>query len=250
MSTEDLKRFEKLSFDDFRRMATDESLSQYEKIGFPNSYREGKEEAIFAEITAKLPSLLERERLVLDVGPGCSDLPRMLIDLCRRNKHTLVLVDSSEMLSQLPDEPFVRKVASRFPEEAMLGEYVGKLDVILAYSVLHHVFAEGNVWAFLDRSLELLASGGSLLLGDIPNVSKRKRFFSSEAGIAFHQRFTGTDTMPEVTFNTVERDTIDDAVVLALLARARSEGFDAYVVPQGEALPMANRREDVLITKP
>jgi hypothetical protein len=38
--------------------------------------------------------------------------------------------------------------------------------------------------------------------------------------------------------------------VFALLGRARAAGFDAYVVPQGAALPLANRREDVLITRP
>jgi hypothetical protein len=39
-------------------------------------------------------------------------------------------------------------------------------------------------------------------------------------------------------------------VVFALLQRARLAGFDAYVLPQDPALPMANRREDVLIIRP
>ena len=43
--------------------------------------------------------------LVLDVGPGCSDLPRLLIDLCRQQRHHLLLCDSAEMLAHLPDEP-------------------------------------------------------------------------------------------------------------------------------------------------
>ena len=43
---------------------------------------------------------------------------------------------------------------------------------------------------------------------------------------------------------------IDDAVVFALLQRSRLAGFDAYVVPQDSALPMANRREDILIIRP
>jgi hypothetical protein len=38
--------------------------------------------------------------------------------------------------------------------------------------------------------------------------------------------------------------------VLALLARARAQGFHAWVLPQDAALPMGNRREDVLIRKP
>jgi hypothetical protein len=35
-----------------------------------------------------------------------------------------------------------------------------------------------------------------------------------------------------------------------MLGRARAAGFDAYVLAQPEALPMANRREDLLIRRP
>lgn len=249
MAAKETKRFENLTYEDFRRMATDESLSGYEKVGFPDEYREGKEEAIFADIVAKLPALSAIEGVVVDIGPGCSELPRMLIDLCQQRRHTLVLVDSDEMLAQLPEGDAVR-VAGRFPDDAPLDAYVGKADAVLVYSVLHHVFAEANLWAFIDRSLELLRSGGRLLLGDIPNVSKRKRFFSSAAGVAHHQQFTGTASIPAVTFNMLEPRKVDDAVVLGIVTRARLAGFDAYVVPQPETLPMANRREDVLIEKP
>jgi hypothetical protein len=121
---------------------------------------------------------------------------------------------------------------------------------VLAYSVLHYVFAEGNGWDFLDRSLDLLAPGGAMLLGDIPNVSKRKRFFMSDAGIVHHMRFTGQDAPPPLEFNAPEPGRIDDAVVLGLLARARAAGFDAYLLAQPDELPMANRREDILIRRP
>src|SRR4051812_40765185 len=110
MSVGEYKRFANLSFNDFRRMAKDDSLSRYEKIGFPNAYRQGKEEAIFQDICRKLPLLKDKQKIVLDIGPGCSQLPSMLIDLCRQNSHTLILVDSEEMLSQLPDEPFIKKI--------------------------------------------------------------------------------------------------------------------------------------------
>ena len=252
MSLDEYKRFERLTFDDFRRMAADESLSRYEKIGFPNAYRAGKEEAIFRDITTKLPALSSHDKVVLDVGPGCSELPLLLIELCRRNEHTLLLVDSAEMLAQLPDAPLIEKHAGYYPHcPELLDRYRGRVDVLLSYSVLHYVFAESNVWGFLDTALELLAHGGEMLIGDIPNVSKRKRFFSSPAGIKFHQEFTGrAGEMPEVGFNRVEPQLIDDAVVLGLVQRARLAGCDAYVVPQATELPMANRREDILIRKP
>ncbi|HEY0006598.1 MAG TPA: hypothetical protein VGB17_17585 [Pyrinomonadaceae bacterium] len=251
MSPNNYQRFENLAFDDFRRMAKDDSLSRYEKIGFPDAYREGKEELIFQDITAKLSSLNSSHKTVLEIGPGCSELPLMLIELCRRNGHTLMLVDSEEMLAQLPDEPFIKKIAAYYPRcEDLFAEFHERVDVILAYSLLHYVFVESNLWEFLDKSLGLLAHAGEMLIGDIPNVSKRTRFFSSPAGIKFHQDFTGTEETPEVVFNQIERQRIDDAVILSLIMRARNAGFDAYLLPQADALPMANRREDILIRRP
>lgn len=251
ISDEEYRRFASLTFDDFRRMAKDDSLGNYEKIGAPDSYLVGKKDVIFQNVVANLPLLNEKERLVLDIGPGCGDLPRMMIDLCRERGHRLLLVDSEEMLGQLPDENFILKIPAYFPQcDSLFVNYASKVDVVLAFSVLHYVFVEGNVWDFLDRSLELLAEGGEMLIGDIPNVSKRRRFFSSPNGIEFHKAFMQAQDPPEVHFNIVERHKIDDSVILALLSRARSQGFDAYVIPQPPELPMANRREDILIKRP
>lgn len=232
-------------------MALDDSLSRYEKIGFPDSYRAGAEEAILADIVAKLPALAATGKRVVDIGPGCSGLPHMLLDLCERNGHEAILVDSQEMLAQLPDRRGVLKVAGAFPHDAELPSGVeGTVDAIVVYSVLQYVSAEADLDAFLDRALELLAHGGAMLIGDIPNASKRARFFASPAGLELHRRFGGTDSPPPSADAGPASGGIDDSAVLGLLARARVAGFDAYVVPQAAELPMANRREDVLITRP
>ena len=90
MARIDNSRFAELTFEDFRRLATDPALSAYEKIGFPNEYREGYEPAIFADIASKLPPLEQRrEQIVLDIGPGCSDLPTMIRERCEQQGHTL-----------------------------------------------------------------------------------------------------------------------------------------------------------------
>lgn len=245
------RRFENLNFEDFRRLAGDASLSKYERIGFPDSYREGYEGAIFADIRRKLGLLDSRERTVVEIGPGCSDLPRLLIQLCLERSHNLWLIDNDEMLGQLPDGPGIEKLAAMYPQcPDFLEANRGGVDVILCYSVLHYVLVDVGFFRFLDRTLELLAPGGQLLLGDIPNVSKRKRFFASVAGQRFHREFTNTDEDMPVEFNRIEHDRIDDSIILMILHRARLAGFDAYVVPQARDLPMANRREDILITRP
>ena len=247
----DLRRFDRLTFADFRKMANDDSLSQYQKIGFPDAYRAGAEEAIFDDIVSKLPPLTERAKRVLDIGPGCSGLPHMLLELSARHGHEVTFVDSAEMLAQIPDHPHLTKLPGAFPHEVQLPDAAeGTFDAILSYSVLHYVFAEGNVWAFLDRAIQLLAHGGSLLIGDVPNASKRKRFFSSPAGIEFHKRFMETDEPPAVSFKRPEPGKIDDAVIAGLLSRARASGYDAYVLPLRSDLPLANRREDILVVRP
>ncbi|MDQ6765244.1 MAG: class I SAM-dependent methyltransferase [Verrucomicrobiota bacterium] len=241
-----------LTFEDFKELARDQSLTAHEKIGFPNSYREGKEEVIFADIRRKLPNLEKAKQVVIDIGAGCSGLAFRMIDWCRLHQHQLVLIDSEEMLAHLPEEAFITKVAGRYPEQCadVFEKFANQANAILCYSVLHYIYAETNLFSFLDKSLSLLAHGGEMLIGDIPNVSMRKRFFSSPRGIQFHKEFTGKDETPEVQFNTINNGKIDDSVLLSLVARARNSGSDAYLLPQSADLPMANRREDLLIQKP
>lgn len=238
-------------FEEFRAMATDTSLSMYEKIGFPDAYRKGFEPQIFRDILGKLTNLELPNQNVLDIGPGCSELPVLVVDQCLVNNSNITLIDSTEMLAHLPSGKNIHKIAGAYPE--CLDEQVlptTHFDVILCYSVFHYIFSETGFWRFLDQSLSLLAPQGQLLIGDLPNVSKRKRFFSSSTGIAFHKHFTKSEHVPEIHYNTIEHERIDDSVVFAVLMRARAQGFDAYLMPQSQQLPMSNRREDILIVRP
>ena len=247
----DYRRFEGLTFEDFKRLAVDPSLSRYEKIGCPNDYREGHEEAIFEDIVSKLESLSKSGKTIVDLGCGCSGLAFMIIQQCEETGNNLLMVDSDEMLSMLPDKPFIKKYPCRFPDcPELLDEYSERVDGILVYSVLQHVFLDGNIFDFIDRACELLADSGELLLGDIPNISKRKRFFSSDAGIQFHREFTGTGETPRVEHLVNEPGKIDDGVVFGIMQRYRAFGFDTYLLPQDPRIPFANRREDLLISKP
>jgi hypothetical protein len=245
-------RFADLDYEGFRELARDPSLSPHEKVGFPDSYREGFERRILRDIVGKLTRLRGRHRRVLDIGPGCSGVAQGLIELCQRRGHRLWLVDSPEMLALLPDAAGVGKHPGRFPQDC--GELItaeqGTLDAILVYSVLQYVFAEGDVFAFVDSCLQLLAPGGQLLLGDLPNQSMRQRFLSSPAGVRFLRRVPRAGVRQTTTDPVIEHHRLDDAVVVSLLLRARAAGFHAFVVPQGRGLPMADRREDVLMVRP
>lgn len=249
--SKDSGKFAFLTFEDFKRFAKDDTMSRYEKIGFPDRYRKGTEKDIFEDIKSKLKKVTEKNKVILDIGCGCSDLAFMMIEICEKNNSKLLLVDSDEMLSLLPNKPFVEKYSCRFPDcQDLLKKYKAKVDALLIYSVIHHIFLEANIFDFIDKACTLLNDGGEILIGDIPNVSKRKRFFSSKTGIRYHQEFTGRRDIPKVEFMSIEEKKIDDGVVFSILQRYRNFGFDTYLLSQKKNLPMANRREDVIIRRP
>jgi len=244
-----ISKFENLDFAAFKRMALDATLLPNEKIGFPEVYRKGKEQLILQDILSKLTNLKLPNKLFLDIGPGCSELPKLLLNQVQETNSKAILCDCQEMLSYLPDASYIQKIEGPFPKcWNSLKPYSGLINSIVVYSVLHYVSSDARI-TFLDRCFDLLAPGGQLLIGDLPNYSKRVRFFSSQAGIAFHQEYTGTSEMPNLSPSS-SKEMFDDESILHLVKHVRARGFDAYVLPQANDLPMANRREDILIARP
>jgi 2-polyprenyl-3-methyl-5-hydroxy-6-metoxy-1,4-benzoquinol methylase len=246
-----IEKLSHLDFNKFKTLANDESLSRYEKIGFFNHFREGKEALIWDDIQSKVSSLSMENARVLDIGPGCSDLPFMLLKNAEEKGQNVVLIDSQEMLNQLPNFSFCEKFSAMFPNETKQWskENANSFDAIICYSVLHYIAVESSVELFVEAVCDLLAPGGIALIGDIPNVSKRNRFFSSEEGIQFHRNTHGSNSFPEINWNEKKPGEFNDEDVFALLKMARVKGLEAFVLPQNSALPMANRREDILFVK-
>ena len=245
-------RFSGLTYEDFRRIAADPTLSANEKIGMPDPTRLGFDASILADILHKVPSLARPEQIVVDIGCGCGTFAHHFIAYCGELEHKLVLIDSPEMLDHLADFPNIHKVSGRFPlnERLIKNQISGGADVVLAYGVLSAVFVDSNPFLFLDRAAALLRNGGHLLVGDVPNASKLRRFLATDAGARYHRQYMRTEEPPSVTAFDPPTDRIDDGVILGIIDRMRRRGFDAYVIPQSESLPFANRREDILIVNP
>jgi len=244
------QRVDLIDYNDFRLLAKDENLSKHEKIGFPDGYRSGYTNAIMRDITGKLPGLLAEKKNIMDIGCGCDELAEAMIALAEKNHNNLYMCDSAEMCSLLPEDN-IKKIIGKFPNdvESFIQDNVCKFDAILIYSVLMVVSVHDNIFNFIDRAVDLLAPGGRLLLGDIANRSKRRRFFHSNEGIETHKRYTGKDEVPIVNPWEIEYGRIDDSMVFAILQRYRMGGYETYLLPQNNDLPMANRREDILIEK-
>jgi 2-polyprenyl-3-methyl-5-hydroxy-6-metoxy-1,4-benzoquinol methylase len=250
MSKLDFTR-ETFNYQRFREFAKDDELSARERIGFPDHYREGYEEAILDDIASKLEFTHHKGQVMLDVGCGASPLTSSLLTRTRENDISVVMNDSPEMLALIESDVSYTELPGQFPGvlDAALELNPGGYDLLLSYSVLLCVNLDGNVFDFIDAVLLALKPGGVALIGDNPNLSKRRRFFASPEGIAFHKKFMNTDQAPVVDHFAIERQALDDAILNAIVARVHAAGSDAYILPQPRTLPMYNRREDILIQR-
>lgn len=249
------ERFANLSYEGFQERALDPSLSANERSGFPDVLRAGKERRILEDIASKLTPLEREGALVLDIGCGATPLTVSLMDRCKARLQTLFLVDSAEVLALLPGEDSatnrIQRLAGRFPAiPALQDPSAPQFDAILVYSVLQYIFADENLHGFFDQCLRLLAPGGRLLIGDLPNASMRSRFLLSEEGTLFHHGYTGSSDPPVIRWPDLPSGQLDDAVIFGLAMRARTAGYHAWILPQAGDLPMANRREDLLCQRP
>lgn len=243
-----LERFQNLDYKKFKENANNPKLLPNEKIGFPEVYRKGKDQAILNDIELKT-GFLSQCNQVLDIGIGCGTLALKMVEACEQKDVELHVIDSKDMLNHLPDRN-ITKHPGFFPEmPEFLNVFSNYFDAVIVYSVFHYVFKHGDIYGFMDQALTLLRNGGTLLLGDIPNISLRKRFFQSEKGKAFHRKYTDSNVDPEVDFARLEPFEINDGIILGIVSRYRDFGFEAYILPQPPDLPMANRREDIVIVK-
>ena len=88
------------------------------------------------------------------------------------------MLDAPEMLDLIDDDGNIHKIPGKFPDEdrEFIKANIGRADIVLIYSVMMYVCVQDSIFNFLDKAVSLLALGGRLLIGDIPNRSKRRRF--------------------------------------------------------------------------
>lgn len=148
----------------------------------------------------------------------------------------------------MPQTDNVRKWVGRFPN---LPELTNTLpdyfDAILVYSVIQYVEDKKSLFQFIDTACKLLAPGGRLLIGDIPNDNMRSRFALTDAGRHFFGRWAKHEGLDSRAGTHCLR--IGDEEVLQILESLRKRQLNAWLVPQSLGLPMASRREDILIER-
>lgn len=240
--------FQSLTFDDFRHLATTDSIDSYVSSGFQPEHRIGYELTIFQDIASKLYPYVSStfQTKALEVGPGLTPLVGHHIQYCHKNNIKLHLLDSAEVLDQLPHDDKIVYLPGRLESLNLPKE---SFHFILLYSVIQHIYLESNIFLVLTKLINTLKPGGRILIGDIPNIDAVNRFLTSSAGLDYHKKNYGDIPYRQLTIS--ENPTrLCDEVITSMLSFARSLGCHSYMMPQSRELPYYPRRDDILICKP
>lgn len=133
-------------------------------------------------------------------------------------------------------------------------EIDNKFDKILVYGVLN-CLNEIDLYKFIDKCLTILNPGGILLFGDIPNISKKKRYLDkyqtneekeSWNELISKEDFSHLQEIPK--YNSENKIAIfDDDIILNMVKYIRNKDFNCYIINQKENLPFNKTREDIIV---
>jgi SAM-dependent methyltransferase len=208
------------------------------------------ERRIVADVETKLR--IEPHHSLLEIGCGPGNL---LIPLSFKAGRAVGL-DHPKVVAQASrrfTDDSVEWVGAEFPDAAISGPF----DRILIYSVVHYLPSWEAVLRFADAAVDLLAPHGRLLIGDLPNTDRKRRFQNSDDGRRFDAAWRAAMANAPASDPAAPRpfdglDAIggfDDRSLLDLVARYRARGHHAYLLPQLGDLPFGHTREDILIER-
>lgn len=201
------------------------------------------EKNIVPDVIKKL-ELKATDRL-LDVGCGTGNIS---IPISRVVKE-VVVVDHPSVI-----DSFKKRCDSKnihfIPGNFFDVDLTGKFDKILCYSVLHYLADMDEVMSFIRRTLFLLALGGMILFGDIPNKSNQYRLSMMERWSAFYrswwQRLFGRKLhLPPCNDQKLVRFTNEE--IMEICYQLRDAGYKPYILPHAKNLPFWGITEDILV---
>ncbi len=234
------------SFDAYGELARS-NVSATELSGRYETQAEA-ERRIVADVGRKLA--IDPRDSLLDIGCGAGNL---LIPLSFVAADA-VGIDHPDVISYARQHSCgarIRWLAGQFPDVALNERF----DCILLYSVIHYVPSFSELLPFIDAGADLLKPGGRLLIGDIPNRDRKRRFLESEVGQIFEKewqksRLESPRKESRIFDDATGIGTLSDAESLEIAARSRANGFHVYILPQPQDLPFGHTREDILVVRP
>ena len=206
------------------------------------------EEKVPLDVAQKLD--IRSTDTVLDVGCGMG----LNLFYLAEKVSTVTGCDHENVIERL------REKAKSFDNVSLLGgnfldiEFQQKFTKIVIYSVFPSLPNLETVYRFIDKAVASLAYDGLILIGDIANVDKKKRFLNSKRGQVFQRMWDekklDTSFSEEIVKLQDANEKVvimNDKTILDIISYVRKRGFDGYILNQEQNLPFGNTREDVLI---
>lgn len=232
------------SFENYERIAAAEGVDDTEVAG-RYQFQADAERRIVDDVASKLQLGPDDALLEIGCGPG-----NLLLPLGAR-VHECFGIDNAAALERLR-----RRAQPGTRVTTIAGDFLSvvlpprRFSKVLVYSVMQ-CLDDAAAAVFLERALSLVEPGGRLLVGDLANQDKKRRYAASAAGqagsAAWRQQVEHAGPHP---LDLQPRDEqllhIDDALVLGWLALGRARGFESYLLAQSPDLPFGNTREDLL----
>ena len=202
---------------------------------------------IVPDVVKKL--LLKPTDSLLDIGCNCGQLTIPMSFLCKK----VVGVDGG-VISRLRER--ITGIDNIFTIEGDFREVQidEKFDCILIYSVLVYMDSYEDKLKFILKAADLLKPGGRLLVGDVINVSTKKRFENSEdfniVGKEYKKYKNEMNEEDEKKSNAhgpLLENILDDEMLMRLLLDIRRAGYESFILPQDKDMPFGYTRQDILV---
>ncbi len=204
------------------------------------------EKKIFSDIKNKL-NLKNNDNLI-DIGCGAGPVCDYLVKYASKKKINLTLNDIPEVIRFLKKRYKKNKKIKYISGEFQKTKIKKKFNKVLCYSVIQ---CTNNPNTFFDKILNSVHGQSSILIGDIPNTSKKKRFLSSKFGKKFEEKRIGkkiTNISAYLKKNE-QNILINDGLLKKFLIKSKKRGFNFFILKQDNKLPFSYTREDILIER-
>tara|TARA_B100000029_G_scaffold362937_1_gene355965 strand:- start:483 stop:1223 length:741 start_codon:yes stop_codon:yes gene_type:complete len=244
----------KISFNNFGYVA--EKSKDYTISASRFFYWKKFEKKIILDIVKKL-SINEEDKL-LDVG-------------CNVGNQLIPLSFIAKEVYGLDHVKCIKKLKLRFPEipsrNLISGNFLNlkikkKFTKVLSYSVLQYLENKKEVFKFSDKILQILEKNGVAMLGDIPNKSMEKKFYSSRKGKVWLKNFhlLRSNSRKKTKFENIssylgnrKRDKfcveINNELLSELVDRLKKKSRKVIRIKHGTEFALPSTREDIIIYK-